>query len=58
MLMKAYVKSISAFFGLLGTWGATAGSDGHYDQVELWGLTGVIVGTLAVYSFPNSNSDS
>lgn len=54
MKLKPYIKSITAFFTLLGTWGATAGSDGVYDQVELWGLTGVIVGTLAVYSFPNT----
>lgn len=51
--MSRYIKSISAFLGLIGTWGATAGADGHYDQIELWGLTGVLVGTLAVFQLPN-----
>lgn len=54
MKLKPYIKCITAFFTLLGTWGATAGANGSYDQVELWGLSGVIVGTLAVYSFPNT----
>lgn len=52
--MSRYVKTISAFFALLGTWGATAAADGRYDQVELWGITGIIVGSLAVYQFPNT----
>lgn len=55
--MKQYVKAISAFFGALATWGATAAADGHYDQVELWMLAGVIVTTLAVYQFPNEPTE-
>lgn len=51
--MKQYVKAIIAFFSLLGTWGAAAGADGGYDQAELWGLAGVVVGTAAVFQFPN-----
>lgn len=48
-------KAIAAFATLLGTWGATAAADGKYDQVELWGLTGVVVGALAVYEIRNAD---
>lgn len=51
--MSRYIKAIMAFLGLLGTWGGTAGADGTYSQVELWGLCGVIVASYAVYQFPN-----
>lgn len=54
--MRQYVKAIIAFFTLLGTWGATAGADGNYDQIELWGLTGVVVGTFSVFQFPNAEA--
>lgn len=52
--MTRYAKAIIAFFTSLGAWGATAGLDGVYDQVELWGLTGPLVVTLGVYFFPNT----
>lgn len=55
--MKLYTKALCAFFGSLGTWGASAGADGTYDQIELWGLTGVALTTLAVFSLPNSSPD-
>lgn len=51
--MSRYAKSIAALLTALGTWGATAGSDGDYSQIELWGLCGVAVTALAVFQIPN-----
>lgn len=55
--MTRYAKAIMAFFTSLGTWGVTAAADGVYDQVELWGITGVIVATIGVYLYPNTTPD-
>lgn len=51
--MSRYAKSIAALLTALGTWGATAGADGNYDQLEMWGLCGVLVTGLAVFQIPN-----
>jgi hypothetical protein len=55
--VRLYTKALCAFFGSLGTWGASAGADGVYDQIELWGLTGVALTTLAVFALPNTPTD-
>lgn len=52
--MSRYMKAIAAFLGALATWGIAAGADGGYDQVELWGLAGVLATVLATYSIPNT----
>lgn len=51
--MSAYAKAVAAFLGSVATWGIAAGADGHYDQVELWGLLGVVGTVLATYAIPN-----
>ena len=51
-------KAIIAFFGSLGTWGATALADGNLDAVEWFGLCGVIVATALVWSVPNSGAEA
>lgn len=51
--MSRYAKSIIAFLGALGTWGATAAADGNYDQIELWALCGVLATAVAVFQIPN-----
>lgn len=55
--MSAYAKAIAAFLGSLATWGVSAGADGNYSQVELWGLAGVVATVLATYAIPNKPSD-
>lgn len=51
--MTRYAKALAALLTALGTWGATAGADGTYDQTELWGLALVAAAALAVYAVPN-----
>lgn len=51
--MKPYAKAIMAFFTSLGTWGTTALSDNGLTTIELFGLCGVIVATVAVFTVPN-----
>lgn len=51
--MKAYAKTIMAFFTSLGTWGGTAFVDGHLTAVEAFGLCGVLVVTVGVWAVPN-----
>ena len=51
-------KAIIAFFGTLGTWGATALADGGLDPVEWFGLCGVVVATAAVWAIPNSGTEA
>lgn len=46
-------KAAIAFLTALGTWGGTALADGHVDGVEAFGLTGVLVATIAVYAVTN-----
>lgn len=55
--MTRYAKALAALLTALGTWGATAGSDGDYSHVELWGLCGVAVTALAVLAIPNRPPD-
>lgn len=54
--MLKYTKAIIAFFTALGTWGATALADGQLNAVEAFGLCGVVVAGLTVYSFPNADT--
>ena len=56
--MSRYAKAITAVLTALGTWGATAGADGTYSQIELWGLCGVLVTGFAVFQIPNGSSDT
>lgn len=51
--MSRYAKALAAIIGALSTWGTTAAADGHYSQVEMWGLCGVALAGLAVYQIPN-----
>lgn len=51
--MTRYAKAVATFLGALSTWGVTAAADGRYDQVELWGLAGVLGATLLAYNVPN-----
>ena len=55
--MSRYAKAVMAFFASLGTWGATASLDGVYEQVELWGICGVIAATIGVYLYPNTTPE-
>lgn len=50
-----YTKAILGTLAALATWGVTAGADGRYDQVELWGGLGVIVAAVAVASSTNTD---
>lgn len=52
--MKA-AKALIAFLTALGTWGATAFADNGLTAVEAFGLTGVIVAALLVYTVPNAD---
>lgn len=52
--MTRYAKTIAAILGAISTWGITAGADGGYDQVEMYGLLGAIATVLAVYGVPNN----
>jgi hypothetical protein len=47
-LIARYRKAIAAFLGSTATWGIAAGADGHYTQVELWGLLGIVAATAGV----------
>lgn len=47
-------KAITAAVTALGTWGATALSDGKASPVELFGLCGVIVAGLSVWAVTNA----
>lgn len=51
--MTRYLKAITAFFTALGTWGVTALADDAITNVELFGLCGVVVATVAVFGVPN-----
>lgn len=50
--MKQYIKAGLGALAAAATWGVVAGADGHYEQVELWGLLGVLVAAVAVYYAP------
>jgi steroid 5-alpha reductase family enzyme len=54
--MSTYAKAIIATLTAIATWGVTAGADGNYSQVELWGLLGVVAAAVAVYAVPNKPS--
>ena len=54
LYIKWAAKAATAFFTALGTWGATALLDGEITAVEYFGLTGVIVATLAVFQVSNA----
>lgn len=49
-----YAKAIIAALGALATWGATAGADETYTDVELWTVLGAVVTALAVLFVPNT----
>lgn len=51
--MSRYVKALLSALGAVATWGITAGADEGYTDVELYGLLGAVVTSLAVYAFPN-----
>jgi hypothetical protein len=51
--MTRYAKAVVACLSALATWGVTAGADGSYDQVELWGLLGALAAVLITYITPN-----
>lgn len=51
--MTRYAKTIIAALTALATWGVTAGADGVYDQVELWGLLGALTAAAGTYFVPN-----
>jgi hypothetical protein len=46
-------KALAALVGSLATWGVAAGADGHYTQVELWGLLAVVATTVGTYYVTN-----
>lgn len=52
--MSAYVKAVLAALGAVSTWGITAGADGGYSHVELYGLLAAVVTAVSVYAFPNA----
>lgn len=52
--MKA-AKALIAFLTALGTWGATAFADNGLTIVEAFGLTGVLVAGILVYTIPNAD---
>jgi hypothetical protein len=52
--MKTYMKAIIGTLAAVATWGVTAGADGNYSQVELWGLLGVIAAAVGVYAVTNA----
>lgn len=52
--MKTYSKAIVGTLAAIATWGVTAGADGNYSQVELWGLLGVIAAALGIYVATNA----
>lgn len=52
--MSKYWKTIIAVLGGVAAWGITAGSDGTYSQVELWGLLGAVATALGVYAKGNT----
>lgn len=49
-----YAKAIIAALGALATWGATAGADERYTDVELWSVLGAVATALAVLFVPNT----
>lgn len=53
--MKA-AKALIAFLTALGTWGATAFADNGLTAVEAFGLCGVVVAGLLVYTIPNADT--
>lgn len=52
--MKA-AKALIAFLTALGTWGATAFADNGLTAVEAFGLCGVLVAGIMVYTIPNAD---
>jgi len=52
-MLARYRKSVAALLGSVATWGLTAGADGTYDQVELWGLLAALAAVFAVWGTPN-----
>jgi hypothetical protein len=57
-MMQTYAKAIIAGLTAIATWGITAGADGSYSQVELWGLLGVIAAAAGTYAIPNKPEGS
>lgn len=47
-MFGTYTKAILGTLAALATWGVTAGADGNYNQVEFWGLLGVLVAAVSV----------
>lgn len=54
MSIKPYAKAVVGTLAAIATWGVTAGADGEYSQVELWGLLGVIAAALGIYATTNT----
>ncbi len=52
--MNKITKALVATLTALGTWGATALADNGIDGVEAFGLCGVLVAGLLVWSVPNT----
>jgi hypothetical protein len=51
--MSRYAKAVVACLSAAATWGITAGADGTYSQVELWGGLGALAAVLLTYVTPN-----
>lgn len=54
--MTRFRKALAALIGGIPSWGVVAQVDG-IDQVELWGLAGVIATALLVWVVPNDAPD-
>jgi len=53
--VKHYMKAILAGLGAVGTWGATAASDG-FQTTEWFGLITAVVTAITVYLVPNEDT--